>query len=83
MPPLHIKLGLMKQLMKGLYQSAAFRYLNQKIPQVSEAKIKEGIFVGPQFRELLNDRHFEAIFRQCPSLNWLVGKRFEQFALSS
>lgn len=41
MPPLHIKLGLMKQLVKGLdRESAAFRYLNQKFPQMSEEKIR-------------------------------------------
>ena len=60
LPPLHIKLGLIKQLVKALdRESAAFRYLIQKFPKLSEAKIKEGIFVGPQIRELLNDGHFE------------------------
>ena len=60
LPPLHIKLGLMKQLVKALgRETDAFKYLIQKFPQVSEAKIKEGIFVGPQIRELLNDDNFE------------------------
>jgi hypothetical protein len=29
-----------------------FLYLQQKLPRLSEAKIKEGIFVGPQIRKL-------------------------------
>ena len=60
MPPLHIKLGLIKQLVKALdKESAAFKYLIQKFPALSEAKVKEGIFVGPDIRQLLNDNNFE------------------------
>ena len=36
-----------------------FVYLQNKFPRISEAKIKEGIFVGPQIREVLNDDEFE------------------------
>ena len=28
-------------------------------PKISEGKLKEGIFVGPQFREVLKDADFE------------------------
>lgn len=60
LPPLHIKLGLIKQLVKALdKESAAFKYLIQKFPALSEAKVKEGIFVGPDIRQLLNDDNFE------------------------
>ncbi len=60
LPPLHIKLGLVKQLVKALdKESAAFRYLIQIFPKLSDAKIKEGIFVGPQIRQLLKDNQFE------------------------
>lgn len=60
LPPLHIKLGLIKQLVKALdKESAAFKYLIQKFPTLSEAKVKEGIFVGPDIRQLLNDDNFE------------------------
>jgi hypothetical protein len=31
-------------------------HLQQKFPRLSEAKIKEGIFVGPQIRELTKDK---------------------------
>jgi hypothetical protein len=30
-----------------------FMYLKNKFPGISDAKIKEGIFVGPQIRELI------------------------------
>jgi hypothetical protein len=33
-----------------------FLYLQQKSPLLSEAKIKEGIFVGPQIRKLTKDK---------------------------
>jgi len=29
-------------------------YLKNTFPRVSDAKIKDGIFVGPQIRELIN-----------------------------
>lgn len=60
LPPLHIKLGLIKQLVKALKQrdSKAFKYLSRKFPKLSEAKIKAGIFTGPQIRELIKDPHF-------------------------
>lgn len=48
LPPLHIKLGLFKNFVKAMDKSnAGFCYLKEKFPRVSDAKIKEGIFVGP------------------------------------
>jgi hypothetical protein len=32
-----------------------FMYLKNKFPKVSDAKIKEGISVGPQIRELIRN----------------------------
>ena len=37
-------------------QREDFAYLRQKFPKISEAKIKEGIFVGPQIKQLLEDQ---------------------------
>lgn len=54
LPPLHIKLVLMKNFVKTMDEiQAAFKYFHGKLPRISEAKIKEGVFVGPQIRELL------------------------------
>jgi len=45
-----IKLGLMKNFVKAMdwTSPAAFRYLHEKFSRLSEAKIKEGVLVGPQ-----------------------------------
>ena len=54
MPLLHIKLSLMKNFVKKLDRTGhTLLYLGTKFPKLSEAKIKEGVFVGPQIRELL------------------------------
>ncbi|MGH0134277.1 UNVERIFIED_CONTAM: hypothetical protein FKN15_009533 [Acipenser sinensis] len=54
MPPLHIKLGLMKQFVRALdKESAAFKYLQDFFPKLSEAKVKAGVFVGPQIKKIL------------------------------
>jgi hypothetical protein len=34
---------------------AGILYLKNTFPRVSDAKIKDGIFVGPHIRELIND----------------------------
>ena len=48
LPPLHIKLGLMKNFVKALLKNgAAFQHLSTVFPGFSAAKLKEGIFVGP------------------------------------
>ncbi|KAJ8883145.1 hypothetical protein PR048_014985 [Dryococelus australis] len=40
-------------------KGAGFLYSREKFVRVSDLKIKEGIFVGPQIRALFSDRHFE------------------------
>ena len=60
LPPLHIKLGLMEQFAKALqHHKPCFRYLKAKYPKISDAKIKEGIFIGPQIRQLMTDKDFQ------------------------
>ncbi|GBM20616.1 hypothetical protein AVEN_230215-1 [Araneus ventricosus] len=59
LPPLHIKLGLMKQFVKALTKEGeCFKYLCDQFPCLSEAKLKDGVFVGPD-RKMMNDEHFE------------------------
>ena len=54
LPPLHIKLGLMKNFVKALHKNAAaFQHLSTVFPGLRATKLKEGIFVGPQIREVL------------------------------
>ena len=60
LPPLHIKLGLMKNFIKALHQDGeCFQYLSQIFPRISAAKLKEGIFTGPQIRKLLYNNEFD------------------------
>ena len=40
---------------------AAFQHLSTVFPGLSAAKLKEGIFVGPQIREVLKDTDFEEL----------------------
>lgn len=60
LPPLHIKLGLIKNLVKALDKTGdAFIYLRTIFPKLSHAKIKEGVFDGPQIKKLLESEQFE------------------------
>ena len=59
LPPLHIKLGLMKQFFKALDCSGdSFGYICSTFPGLSYEKKKAGIFDGPQIRTLLRDQYF-------------------------
>ena len=56
-PPLHIKLGLMKQYVKALSKEGdCFRYLCAAFPELSEEKLKAGVFDGPQIRKMIKDK---------------------------
>ena len=59
LPPLHIKLDLMRNFVKVMDKNgAAFQHLSTVFPGLSDAKLKEGIFVRPQIREVLKDTDF-------------------------
>ena len=46
--------------MKGVDKTGnGFEYVRNKFPNVSDAKIKEGIFIGPQIKELMQDIQFD------------------------
>jgi len=65
LPSMHLKLGLMKKFLNTMNQEeAAFTYLREKFPRLSEAKLKEGISIGPQIRDLVKDEYFDK-FLQC------------------
>ena len=76
LPPLHIKLGLMKNFVKAMAKvnSEGFQYLCGKFPKITTAKLKEGIFVGPQIREVLNDPNFEDTLNLVELKAWLAFK---------
>ena len=58
--PLHIKLGLVINFVKALDRSGkGFMYFHSKFPNLSDAKVKEGISVSPQVRKLMFDENFK------------------------
>ena len=60
LPPIHIKLDLFKNFVKAIGKTnlRGFQYLVEKFP-ISAAILKEGIFVGLQIRDVLQDEGFE------------------------
>lgn len=71
MPPLHIKLGLMKQFVIALdKESPAFTYLKNIFPKLSEAKIKAGIFVGPQIKKVMESAEFPQLLTEKEKAAW-------------
>ncbi|GFV37842.1 uncharacterized protein TNCV_2662551 [Trichonephila clavipes] len=59
LPPLHIKLGIMKQFVKALdKRGECFNFLSRKFPGLSIEKLKAVIFDGPQIRQLVKDSNF-------------------------
>jgi len=54
--PFHTKTGLMKNSVQGMDKTGRrFQYVRNKFPKMRDAKIKAGIFIGPQIRELMQD----------------------------
>ncbi|GBN24438.1 hypothetical protein AVEN_39044-1 [Araneus ventricosus] len=50
----------MKQFMKALpKEGECFKYLCDQFPGLSEAKLKEGVFIGQDIRKIMKDENFE------------------------
>ena len=50
----------MKNFVKVMNKDdSGFKFLKEKFPRISKAKINEEIFIGPQIREITNATHFE------------------------
>ena len=62
LPPLHIKLGLIKQFIRGLGKdSPRLQYLQKLFHNSSYARITVGVFNGPQNRELV--KHYDEFLK--------------------
>jgi len=64
-----------------MYQKeAAFTYLREKFRRLSEAKLKESIFFGPQIRDIIKDEYFDKHLQDDEKAGWdsfkFVVKRF-------
>ena len=71
-PPLHIKLGLMKQFVKALSTDGeCFQHIVSAFPALSFEKIKAGVFDGPQIRALVRDEEFVRKMNDKEKTAWL------------
>jgi hypothetical protein len=61
----------MKNFVKARDQNrVGFMYMKNKFPRINDAKIKEGIFVGIQIRELIQDVKFEDQLSEVEQATW-------------
>jgi len=66
-----MKLGFIIKFRQEMDRNnTAFKYLKNKFPRINDAKIKEGIFVGPQIRELKLDVKFEYQLTEVEKTAW-------------
>jgi len=66
----------MKDFVKGVDKTGhGFEYLRNKFPNASDAKIKEGIFIGPQIRELMQYKQFDEDQNETERSAWLSFRR--------
>lgn len=67
-------MGLMKNFMKALYKdSDGFWYhLCNKFPELSCAKVKEGLSIGLQIRKIIADTHFQDLLDDTERDAWVV-----------
>jgi hypothetical protein len=61
-------------------EGKGFIYLRQKFPCISEVKIKEGLFVGPEVKQLFQDPDFR---NQLNSANRRAWEAFEKVCSNS
>ena len=71
MPPLHINLGLIKQFFTALdKESEAFKYLQDLIPKLSEAKVKASFFIRPQIKKIIECDKFAKLLNRKEKTAW-------------
>jgi hypothetical protein len=71
LPPLHIKIEIMTQIMKVFVQRPELsKFIHEKFPRLSEAKIQNGVFNGPDIRSLMKDKKFPKILSKQEKRVW-------------
>ena len=64
LPSMHILFGLLKKFVKAMNQEEdAFTYWWEKFPRLSEAKLKEGVFIGTQIGDLIKFKYFDKLLQ--------------------
>ena len=67
---MHLKLGLMKNFVKAMNQEEVATYLWEMFPRLSEAKLKEGVFIGSQIQDLIKDEYFDKLLQGDEKAAW-------------
>ena len=72
LPPLHIKLGLIKNFVKAMDRYGdGFKFLKDFFgAEKTDAKLKAGGFVGPEIRKLMQNEEFGARFNPSELAAW-------------
>ena len=71
LPPLHIKLDLVKQFVKALdCEGEAFQEIRAMFPKSSDAKVNGGIFVGCQITTMFKSRTLEEKMTETERKAW-------------
>ncbi|CAH1107779.1 unnamed protein product [Psylliodes chrysocephalus] len=71
LPPLHIKLGMIKQFVKALDKEGnCFNYICRKFTKLSMEKLEGGIFDGLQIRQFIKDTDFIKVMTVPESKAW-------------
>jgi len=81
LPPLHIKLGLMKNVVKALNKfSGGYKHLHMLFPKIGVAKLNKWIFVCPDLRKFINLYHQNKIENKINFFMWnnLIKERCKQ-----
>ena len=70
LPSMQLKLGLIKNFCKGHEPGRSCLYLWETFPRLSEAKLKEDIFIGPQIRDIIKDKYFDKLLQGNEKAVW-------------
>ena len=71
LPPLYIKLGLIKQFVKALNKEGnCFEYICKLFPGLSIAKLEKGILDGPKIRKIFRDPNFSKTMYHVEAVAW-------------
>ena len=72
LPPLHIKLGLMKNFVKGMdHQGSGFQYLKKRFKgKFTDAKLEAGVITGSEIRSVINGSSFPVSLNEMELEAW-------------
>lgn len=75
LPPLHIKLSIMKLFYKALNKdNPCFEYLGKKFPKLTSEKIEGGIFIDSQIRQFMANPEFKKTMEAREKRAWISFK---------